>query len=157
MSGTLTTAQLTTLQTWVTTNHAADLAAGNVGLICAALNLTDASNTAVYSPAIPNTMLAAAIVSSDVAGLTVQQAIAVQIMLMPASIDGTNATVQGNIGGLFSGKTTLTNFQALARHATVFEKLFIVSNVMPMGANGTSLYGFQVQVADILAAGKGSY
>lgn len=147
----MTPAQLTTLGAYIAAQP--DLnskPSGSDGAYAVAqlLNLPDASNTQLYAPNIPSTVLINAIVETDMAGLTVQQCLYLDMLLRQPTIDGTNAVIGAAIGSLFAGKQTLTNFQALTRAATRFELLFTTNHVV----SPANLYGYQVQTQDVQQA-----
>ena len=146
----LSTAQLSTLATYIAAQGDLNTKpAGSDGAfaVAALLNQPDASNTIVYSPAIPSQILINAIVPGDLSALSAGQLAYLQMLLGVPTVDGTNATVGAAISSMFAGKQTLTNFVALARKATRFELLFTTSNVVT-----PPLYGYQVSTTDIQSA-----
>ncbi len=158
--GTLTSSQLSALQTWINQNQAANAAAGSITPIQAALNATDPSNTIAYNPQQPTFGpggLFGALVYSDFIVLTSAQQNYFLMLMSQPSFDATNSNIDTAIGTMFNGKQTLTNFGALARKGTVFEVLCMTSHVVAAGASGQSLYGYQVSQVDVQAAIAGSY
>lgn len=146
-----TVAQLQAIKAAINGNAAAaaNIAAGNSGLVAQALNGAPPSGQVlIWMPDLQVSVLLTAVTWSEFIALTQGQRDAWRALTAPMTVDATNANVRAGFSAVFSAPSSpsLTALAAIAqRGATWLESLFTTGGV-------TSFYNYQATVADVLAA-----
>jgi hypothetical protein len=98
--------------------YAAPVAAGSLSGLAALINGTYPGVGTVWRTDVAAAELLGGIVWAEVSGFTAAQWEAVEVMLVPLTVDASNANVRAFFAGVFAGKTaTIANLTAIAQRA----------------------------------------
>lgn len=147
----LTASQLAALKTDIAAQPslASAVAAQNWPTIAAFYNAPSSPAVTIWRTDVPADEIVAAITFADLITLSVQQVLALQVLITPGTVDATSANIRTDFSTLFTGKGSLAALTALAeRTATRLEALFTTNQV-------SAVYGYALDVNDVVFAMTG--